>query len=145
MEPLEELRRLYEAYQNQFQTAEQARKPTEGMFGLGKGPGDHPCHAQFASDLEAFLQAKAAEGLEPGQAGQMLEFIYFAPLFHPEYPNAVYWMLIAVHSVTFPLIPMLEPETARELCSRYQKAYPRRALLPAQTKVLDALKKQSDS
>ena len=56
MEILTELDRLYADYEEQFRQMERRRRPGEGMFGLGRGPGDHPCHGQFAQDREERLQ-----------------------------------------------------------------------------------------
>ena len=55
---------------------------------------------------------------------------------------SVYWMLLAVHGLTQPLIARLRPEDAQAMYLWYQKAYPRRERLPVQNQVLEALKRQ---
>ena len=138
---LEEVRRIYQNYEEKFCEMECRRKPMEGAFGLGGGPGSYPCHEEFIKQLEELLHSPEAAALGPEQVRQLLEYIYFAPSSHPDGENAVYWMKLAAHSLTAELIPRLEPEDARILCGAYQKAYPRRSRLPAQAALLTALKK----
>lgn len=142
---LDEARRLYANYEEKFQIQDQKRKPLEGAFGLGGGPGSYPCHEEFAEQLKALLHTPGAESLSPGQARQLLEYIYFAPAKHPGGQDAVYWMKLAVHSLTTQLLPRLEPEDARALYAAYQNTYPRRNRLPAQEALLAALKKRGKS
>lgn len=141
MEILAELDRLYEEYEEQFQQMERARRPGEGIFGLGRGPGDHPCHGQFAKDMEDLLRRYAAQGPDPGEAARALERIYFAPLSRER--DAVYWMMLAVHSLTGELAERLSPGDAADLLRRYGKAYPRLSQLPAQRELTAVLKKRA--
>lgn len=136
---LEEIRRLYEIYLGQVRQAEQARRPFDGYMGFGPKLGDAPCHGQFARDLEALLKELALQDPEPGQAREMLEFIYRAPQQHQE-PRAVYWMLLAVHALTAELIGQLDRENAQGLLEEYKGLYGQRGQPPAQKKVLSTLK-----
>ena len=72
----------------------------------------------------------------------MLEYVYLAPQGRKK-QDSVYWMMTAVHSLTEELILRLTPEAAGRLLGQYQDAYPRRTLLPAQKKILSALKDQA--
>ena len=141
MEPLEELQSLYEAYYPRFHAAEQKRRPGAGFMGMGGGPQDYPCHEQFTGELENFLQTTAV-GLNPELTGQLLSYILFAPLDRQKDRDTVYWMLMAVHGFTLPLIPALTVKTAGELYRKYQEVYPERVLLPVHYKVLAALKER---
>ena len=142
MDLLDEVRRLYVDYEAKFQAQDQKRKPLEGAFGLGGGPGSYPCHEEFAERLKALLHAPKAEALSPEQTRQLLEYICFAPAKHPGGQDAVYWMKLAVHGLTTQLLPRLEPEDAKALYAAYRSTYPRRNRLPAQEALLAALKKQ---
>lgn len=142
-ELLNEVRRLYADYEAKFQAQERKRKPLEGAFGLGGGPGSHPCHDEFAEQLKVLLCSPEAESLSPEQTRQLLEYICFAPARHPDGQDAVYWMKLAVHSLTTDLLPRLAPEDARALYDAYRNTYPRQNRLPAQETLLAALKKQS--
>jgi hypothetical protein len=64
------------------------------------------------------------------------------PLKHEDNKLA-YWMLMAVHALTAPLVPLLSPEDAAGLSSLYTQAYPKSVRLPAQKKVAALLKAQS--
>ncbi len=141
MEILTELDRLYADYEEQFRQMERRRRPGEGMFGLGRGPGDHPCHGQFAQDMEELLQQYAAQGPSPEETAQALDYICFAPLSRRD--NAVYWMMVAVHAYTVPLAERLDPEDAAGLLRRYQTAFPKSGWLPAQIELGRTLKKRA--
>lgn len=143
MDALEQVRGLYENYQTQFRQLEQTRRPGEGIFGLGMGPRSYPCHGRFAQELEGLLPSIAAQ--EPGssQIRQLLEYIYAAPLERPEGEDAVYWMLLAVHSLTLGLADRLSPADAQSLLEQYLSAYPRRKRMDAQDKVIAALRRRA--
>jgi len=57
--------------------------------------------------------------------------------------GAAYWMLLASHVLALPLIELLSPPEARSLLEAYEAGYPRRDRLPAQKKVISALKKRA--
>lgn len=136
---LEEIQALYRDYEAEFFRLEKNRRVGEGAFGLRGGPRDYPCHQQFARDLERLL--KEAEGF-PDETEQILAHVFFAPLHRREGRDAVYWMLAAVHGLAEGLIPLLDSAAARRLLTRYEGAYPRRDRLPAQKKIVNALKKR---
>ena len=135
-----DIRALYDAYIAKAEQLERDKKPGDGLFGLSSGPKDHPCHEQFADDLQALLADIAAEAPASGEVREMLSYIYTAPLDH-KWPLTVYWMLQAVHGLTVDLAALLAPQDAKALRDDYAKAYRRWERLPAQTKALDALEK----
>ena len=140
---LEEVISLYEAYLEEFYQLERKRKPMEGAFGFGGGPKNYPCHDRFAGDLEQLLQEFAEQSPSSGEVGEVLNYIYFtAPECWKAEP-AVYWMLMAVHSLTMDLIGLAEPSEAARLYDVYQRVYPRRSRLPSQDKLLALLKKRA--
>lgn len=143
MEIFEELEGLYQDYEEQYRQSERRRKPGEGMFGLGRGPGDHPCHGQFAQDMEELLGRYEAQGPAPAEAAQVLDYIYFAPVSRED--RALYWMMLAVHALTGELVERLSPEDAGDLLQRYRKTYRKSGWLPAQEKLMAALKKRAKS
>ena len=91
-------------------------------------------------DLGALLKAYAGEEHPPAETRELLAYIYAAPREHRE-PLSAYWMLLAVHGLTPDLAAALPREDAAILRRRYEADYPRRVRLPAQKKVLAALKK----
>lgn len=138
---LENIRQLYQNYLDEFQHLEKTRRAGAGMFGMSNGPRNYPCHERFGQDLKQLLQK--SESVPPEEAAQVLDHIYFSPKIRQENQDAVYWMLTAVHGMTEPLVERLTSEDAAALLERYQAAYPRRELLPAQKKVISALKKRA--
>ena len=138
---MKQLIQLYEAYFEQVRAAKKRLKLADGLFGMGERLANAPCHDAFWKALGAFLDGMDVRE-EPGQAYQALDFIYRAPFAYPDVHQSVYWMLLAVHGLTQPLIARLRPEDAQAMYLWYQKAYPRRERLPVQNQVLEALKRQ---
>ena len=139
-----EVRAIYEEYLEAAAKAEAERKPGDGLLGIGKGPADSPCHARFAGALEAKLNAFAASAPESAETAAVLDYIYGVA---PRYGDlkSAYWMLLAVHGLTLPLIPCLSPADATCLRARYAETYTRRKRLPVQNQVLAALKSAAKS
>lgn len=136
---LEQVRELYEDYTAEFARLESNRRLGAGMFGLGGGPRDYPCHERFSRALEELLCRAASN---EAQAEEILEYVYFAPLGRRK--DAVYWMMTAVHGMTLELVGQTSPRGAGQLLARYQEAYPRREWLPVQKKVAAALKTRAN-
>lgn len=132
---MEELQRLYEDYLDLVAQLQRDRKPFEGAFGLGGGPAAHPCHQQFAKDVEQVMARVPEE-----QRLQAIEYIFRQALDHKGDP-LVYWMFMAVHGATLLYLKSLTSQQARDLQWWYEKAYPRPERMPCQQRVLSTLKK----
>ena len=138
--PRAQLEALYAAYLEKTAALERDRRFGEGLFGT-KGPGDDPCHERFAEELRALLEDFAASSPPPEAVRETVRCVLEAPQLHRE-PKTAYWMLIAVQSLTAPLIPLLRPEDAAALRASLEKAYPRYARMPAQNELLRRLKER---
>lgn len=141
MQYLNEIQKLYDSYLDEVRRLEARRGVTDGLLGFGKGSGGDPCHDRFAGDLERLLTAAADAG-DAGDLASLLRYIYDAPLAVGERESA-YWMLLAVHRLTEPLISLLQTEDAVPIAAAYHKAYPRYKRLPAMKKVAKLLKAQA--
>ena len=137
---MDEIRRLYAAYLEQVRQAELSLKGMSGYMGFGPKLGDAPCHSQFAQDMEALLKDIAGRAPGSGHVREMLAYIYRAPQEHQK-PLAAYWMLIAVQGLTIELIDRLDKADALALLGEYKKLYRWGERLPAQKKVLAALRR----
>lgn len=135
-----ELKSLYEGYLEDAKRVERERKPGEGLFGIGKTPADDPCHDRFAGEFEKTVSQLCDDGLCSKDMLDQLLFIYKAPLENRE-PASAYWMLLAVHGKTLPMIEKLDKEDAGELSRWYKGKYPRRERFPAQKQVIESLKR----
>lgn len=132
---MEALIQLYEAYLELVGQLQRDRKPFEGAFGLGGGPAAHPCHRQFAQDVEgALAQVPEAERLDG------MRYIFQQPL-HWKKDPMLYGMLRAVHGAALPYLKDLSPEQARDLQWWYESAYPRQERMPCQVRVIAALER----
>lgn len=132
---MEEVKRLYENYLDQVARLQRERKPFEGVFGLGGGPAAHPCHRQFARDVEQALARMPRE-----ERLEAMEYIFRQAPAYQDNP-LVYWMFLAVHGAVVPFLQELTPQQARQLRAWYETAYPERDRLPCQHRVVYTLKK----
>ncbi len=140
METLLKLRALYERYLDRAAEAERSAKPLAGAFGMKGGPADDPCHGRFADELKELLKDFAQNDPDPDEARALLEEIFAAS--KQPCPKCAYWMLLAVHNLTEPVIACLRTEDARTLRERYRGDYPRHRRLPSQDNVLRWLKQK---
>lgn len=137
MDALETIQALCQAYLAECARLERERGTWDGLFGMGGGPKNDPCHDAFAHDLDAALRRAAA--LPSGEVRPILDYLYRLPLAHRD-DQAAYWMLLAVHGLTTELAGGLNRADAAALLAQYRADYPRRERLPAQRRVLDALR-----
>jgi hypothetical protein len=142
MLPMNELRRIYDEYLSDATRIASMYKPTDGLLGVGRGPGSDPCHDRFTERLERAVESIAASAPPSPVVAEALRFIYETPLKY-QGNSLVYWMLLAVHSLTEKLVVLLLPEDAAGLCARYNEVYPKSERLPAQKKILALLKAQA--
>ena len=138
-ETLARLGGLYESYLKEAELAEFNRKPGAGIFGLKGGPADDPCHDRFAEKLKLFYDELAAHKADSGTVRELMAFACTAPLRFRQ-PRTAYWMLIAVQSLTQPLIALLDAQDARSVAELYEKTFRRHERLPAQIKLMKALR-----
>lgn len=140
MEVLEQVRELCGDYLNRCRQLELDRKPGDGLLGMGSGPDKDPCHDAFARELETVL--KGAEGRPSDEIRAALSYLYRIPTENRDNLTA-YWMLLAVHGLTVELAAGLNRSDAAALLAEYREEYPRWERLPAQKRVLAALKAQA--
>ncbi|MBQ6927861.1 MAG: hypothetical protein IJQ36_06070 [Oscillospiraceae bacterium] len=138
-EALVRLQELYESYLGEVELLELNRKPSAGIFGLKGGPADDPCHDRFAETLHGFYEGFAAQKPESAAVKELMAYACTLPTVRRE-PRTAYWMLIAVQSLTQELVGLLTPSDAEELAVLYEKSFRRRERMPAQIKLIKALK-----
>lgn len=136
--PISRLESLYGDYLDAVTALERDRRFGEGIFGMKGGPADDPCHERFAAELRALLEEFLALSPPSGDVRETAEYLFTAPLRHPG-PKTAYWMLIAVQSLTKPLLGVLTPADAGALRTLLEKSYPRYARMPVQNELLKEL------
>jgi len=137
---MEELRELYEGYIRQVERLELERKPADGLFGIGKGVADDPCHDAFAGRLKELLAELEVEEPSSADLREILSYIYRMSAENKE-PVSAYWTMNAVHGLTAGLIARLDPQDAAALHDTYIAEYPRRMRFPVQKQVIKALER----
>ena len=139
METLQRLRALLEQYREQAAEDERKAAFLAGAFGMRGGPADDPCHDRFAETLRGFYEEFAAQKPESASVKELMAYACTVPTVRRE-PRTAYWMLIAVQSLTQPLLGLLTPQDAGELAALYEKSYKRRERMPSQIKLIRALR-----
>ena len=141
-EALVRLQELYESYLGEVELLEINRKPGAGIFGLKGGPADDPCHDRFAETLRLFYEEIAAAPPPSAALREMIDYAIRFPTEHPE-PRTAYWMLIAVQSLTQPLLSLLTPQDAGELAALFEKRFRRSERMPVQVRLIKELRARS--
>lgn len=141
MTAAQEVEKLYADFLEQFREQNAARAPGQGVFGMGPGPADLPCHRQLLENIEALAADFAARGLSSGELRGALEVIYREPVELQSRAAAAYWTLLAAQGASLGLIDGLDAADAAALYARYNRAYPRIKRLPVQKKIFAALGK----
>ena len=107
---------------------------------MGKKASDDPCHEQFVQRLKELMDQFKADHIESSALREALVYVFRAHAEHQRFMS-VYWTLIAAHSATLDVIPLLSQSDAAALYALYDKSFKRRDRFPAQTKVLKQLEK----
>lgn len=144
MPAAQEIEELYADYLEQFRAQNSERGPGQGIFGMGVGPGDLPCHGQLLEKLKALLSDIAGRGAPSGEVRDALEVMLRDPAPLQGGAAAAYWTLLAAQGLGLELVGLLSCADAAELYARYKSDYPRFKRLPVQKQVLAALGERAD-
>ena len=136
---MESLKELYSDYARDVEAQEKTRRPTEGMLGIGRKPGEDPCHERFFNRLGALTEEMARDGVSGDELAETAKMILTEEK-RTALPSYAHWMLLAAHRHVLPLIPHLTPDAAGRLLSEYESAYPRFRRLPMQKEIIKALR-----
>ena len=129
---------LFRDYCEEVAKLTKEARPFAGMFGFGSGPKDDPCHARFVEAVNREA-ARQAEDKVPAEEAKQTVGLLLSLQQSCDREGLVYWTCMAVHGAALPLIPLLHPEDAKEICDAYAKALPRRMRMPLQERVMKAL------
>ena len=138
MDELEQLREQYRQYHNQVQKVRLDAKPFAGVFGIGAGPKDDPCHMAFFHGVEETCKGFADAPVSADTAAAVIRYVVTAQT-EGEKEGITYWPMMAAHGTILPLIPLITKEQASELKALYEQTVPKRERMPLQDKVLKAL------
>lgn len=135
---------IYDEYVAAVKKYKSELKLTDGLMGFGTKEDSFPCHNDFIQKLGSELNEISQSSPTQTEADEVLRFIYEAPLNNKKYQSA-YWMMLAAHSLTECLFPLIFDEQAGELAKWYAEIYPPYDRLPAQIKILKALQARGKS
>lgn len=121
----------------------EARRPGDGLFGLGNDPRNHPCHTTFYEAVANTLTQAQSQALSEAETDKIVSLVLHLDEEHRALPEMARLMLQAVQGLVLPLIPRGSVGCAAELSDWYARAYPRQSRLPNQSKVLRALNRRA--
>ena len=135
------LQQAYTDYRQELAEAERKQKPTDGLLGFGKKPGDDACHELMDRQAAALLEQLAQD---PGAAEipDVMRLVFAAGA-DASWPGYAHWALLAVQRHILPLIPRLAPAEAAELSRLYDGLCPKRERMPVQKQIAKALARGS--
>ena len=135
----ERIRGAYIEYLDSMAEAKKSRRPVDGLLGFSWSESDR-IQERFANELRSAVEDFAAGQPGSGEAAEALRFIYAQAHDFPDRDSGVYWMLLASHAFSLPLVELLNAQDARAMRELYEAEFPRRERFPAQKNVLTALK-----
>ena len=129
----------YAVYLSGMDEAARQRRPIDGFLGFGWGKAEKLQDA-FADELRSAVEEYAAAGPLSAEAAETLRFMYSQAHSVEDRTSGAYWMLLASHSFSLPLVEALDSQDARSLREFYESEFPKRERFPAQNNVIKALK-----
>ena len=137
MADLEQLKQIYEEYEEKLAQAQKQAGLFAGAFNMGDDPRKDACNQVFYENLgqwaSEFLESKpTAEN-----AAQAVQWILEYPTRHQG--SGTYWMTYAAQKHAQGLIPTLSSQAAQQLREDFVQWYPRTERMPVQQEVLRAL------
>ena len=137
MADLEQLKQIYEEYEEKLAQAQKQAGLFAGAFNMGDDPRKDACNQVFYENLgqwaSEFLESKpTAEN-----AAQAVQWILEYPARHQG--SGTYWMTYAAQKHAQGLIPTLSSQAAQQLREDFVQWYPRTERMPVQQEVLRAL------
>lgn len=139
MEYMDRLQALLADYRADIDRLERSRKPTDGLLGFGKKPGDDACHDKMDERVRALAGEMTADPDADGIAPALRLLLNAGT--DETWPDHARWMLLAQQRHFLPLIPRLSAGERAELAALYDSLYPRRLRLPVQKQLAKALKR----
>ncbi len=126
-------------YLEELDKADQKRKPGSGIFGIGQGPGDYPCHEEMDSQVAELVGEVLANETGPEETAAVVRTILEAEQSR-KWAEPARWAVLATQRHTLPLISQMNAADREEIAAWYEQTYPRRRRVPIQRQILEKLK-----
>ncbi len=136
----DQLKKLTEDYISATDELLANRKFGEGLFGMPDPARNSPVHMDYYNAVEAAVTEYLSGSPEPETTDDAVRFLLTAS---EEIPcsSLAAWMLIAIQNHALQMIPLMSDEKRAEMFNWFNKHVPRLQRLPAQQKIIKALKK----
>lgn len=134
---MEQLQEIYCRYTEAAAAAKKAAGPLAGIFGMGGGAKDHPCHREFFEAVHVWAQHFLSTNPEADAAFEAVRFILIAAAAHKNEPT--YMHCLAAQGHARGLIGKLSAEQCDALRKEYEDLYPENARLPVNQQIYELL------
>ena len=131
---------IYTAYEEEAGKARAEASPLADFIGGSGSFKNHWCHKKFFDAGAAWAADFLAASPSPEETAEVVTFILKAA--SEKRKKDTYWYYLAAQKHTLEMLPLLSPETSREMAVWYEKTYSKRDRLPLQNSILKILKKQ---
>ena len=142
MDVIAMLEPIFRQYLDEIDQVMRTKKFGDGLFGMPGGPKDDPCHDHFDKSVSDAVKQLVEDGVSGGEAAAAVEYLLHSQSLD-QGVECAYWMLLAVHRHSLPLIPLMAEERAKPLLDWYTAVYPRAKRFPVQNDVIKALKRRA--
>ena len=138
---IQQLQSRYRQYDAEAALVRRQSSLTDGLFGFGKDPKNHPCHELFYEDNGKWTRTFLKTRPDTKDSFEAIRFLIAAP---KEYSNREsYWMMCAAQGWCRELVDLLDADGCAKLRGLFDELYPKRDRMPVQEELYKALKKRS--
>ena len=134
---MEQLQEIYCRYTEAAAAAKKAAGPLAGIFGMGGGAKDHPCHREFFEAVHSWVETFLAADPEEETVLDAVRLILIAAAAHKHEPTFMHCLAAQGH--TRELIGRLSPAHCDELRQEYETLYPENTRLPVNQQIYELL------
>ncbi len=142
MDIIQELNDCYQQYLALTCTLQAESNPTDGLFGFGNDPKNHPGHEAFYQKVGLLIQEFLSSSPTSEQA-EAVAHLLVCTAAQQRSNRLAYWFLYAAQGHVRPVLPLLTPSAAATLVEFYNRHYPRVDRYPVQKEVFRLLKRRS--
>ena len=137
MADLQQLREIYQEYEEKLARARKEAGLFSGAFSMGDDPRKDACNQVFYDKVEAWAKDFTSRNPRAREAAEAADWLLFYPARNRS--SETFWMTYAAMKHCEGLLPLLEEDDAKRLHTEFLDRYPRQDRLPVQREVERAL------
>ena len=137
MADLQQLREIYQEYEEKLAQARKEAGLFSGAFNMGNDPRKDACNQIFYEKVNSWTQEFGAMNPSAREAAQAVDWLLFYPARNRN--SDTFWMTYAAIKHCESLLPLLDAGDAKKLYAEFLDWYPRQDRLPVQREMERAL------